>query len=113
MASAVEQWAASAVRALRGKFVREGAMTRKAKLLAASAAFVATLTMGLAAAPAEARHFAHFGFGFGYPIYYAPPPVYPVYYPPPVVYHYGYGYRARHYYRRVAHRHWCGCHCCR
>jgi len=103
--------------------------------LAAGAACFAIATAGLAATPAEARHFRHFGFGFGFPVVYAPPPVVPVYVPRPVyvpppayaVYApppvaYGYGYRVhrsyhRHYrhvaVRHVVHHRWCSCSCCR
>lgn len=93
--------------------------------LALGAGLFATAVVGFAGTPAEARYFRHFGFGFGFPVVYAPPPVFPVYVPPPVypvyapvysVYHYGYRYH--HYYRRAAVRHvvhhrWCGCACCR
>ena len=58
----------------------------KAVLLAAGAA--AVLSIGLAAAPAEARTFVSFGVGLPFfgppPVVYAPPPV--VYAPPPVIY---------------------------
>ncbi len=58
----------------------------KAALLAAGAAVI--LSIGLAAAPAEARTFVSVGVGLPFfgppPVVYAPPPV--VYAPPPVVY---------------------------
>jgi hypothetical protein len=106
--------------------VREGTMRELTRRLAVAAAFFAIAVAGLPVSPAEAHHFGRFGFGFGFPVVYAappiypvyvPPPVYPVYAPPPVVYHYGYRYRVHHYYRRVAVRHvvhhrWCGCTCC-
>ena len=98
-------------------------MQRLTRRLAVGAALFAVAIVGLAGTPAEARFFRHFGFGFGYPVVYAPPPVYPVYVPPPVypvysVFHYGYRYRVHHYYRHVAYHHvvhhrWCGCSCCR
>lgn len=95
--------------------------------LMVGAAVVLVAMAALAASPAQARYFRHFGFGF--PVVYAPPPVLPVYVPPPVyaVYApppvvYPYGYRVYHAYRRVIYRHavhhivhhrWCGCSCCR
>lgn len=105
-------------------------MTRR---LAVGVAFFAVAMAALAGNSAEARHFGHFGFGFGYPVIYAPPPVVPVYVPrpvyvpppvyavyapPPAVYHYGYRHRVHHYHRRVAVHHvvnhrWCSCSCCR
>lgn len=103
-------------------------MQRPTRRLVVGAAFLALALAGLAGTPAEARHFGHFGYGFGYgfPVVYAPPPVFPVYVPPPtyavyapppVAYQYGYRYRGHRYYRSAHYRHvvhhrWCGCSCC-
>lgn len=106
-------------------------MRELTKRLALGATLFVIVVAALASRPAEARFFRHFGFGFGFPVVYAPPPVYPVYVPPPVypvyppppvAYRYGYRYRVYHTYRRVTYRHivhhvvhhrWCGCNCCR
>lgn len=90
-------------------------MQRLRRRLVLGAALFAVALAGLLGTPAEARFFR---YGFGFPVVYAPPPVYPVYVPPPVYpvyapyyspYHYGYRYRAHHYYRHVVHRRWCSC----
>lgn len=97
---------------------------------------LALLLVGLSAAPAQARFFV--GFGFGYPGFYRPYPVFyrpylpppppppvvieprPIYYaPPPVVYREPAVYRSvyyrysrplvRHHRHRVVYRRSCGC----
>jgi hypothetical protein len=103
-------------------------MQRLTRRLGMGAALLAGAMAGLAGTPAEAHHFRHFGFGFGFPVVYAPPPVFPVYAPPPVypvyppppvysAYRYGYRYRVHHYrhvtYRHVVHHRSCSCSCCR
>jgi hypothetical protein len=101
-------------------------MRRLTRRLMVGAAFLAVALAALASTPAEARFFHRFGFGFGFPVVYAPPPVVPVYVPPPVYAVYpppvAYRYRVYRTYRRVTHGHvvhdvahhrWCGCSCCR
>ena len=74
-------------------------MKRILKVLGGFAAVV-TLVF-LLSAPAQARVFVNFGFGF--PLYYGPAyyPAYPYYYAPPAYYYYGpyrYYYAPRGYY---------------
>ena len=96
---------------------------------------LALVLIGLSAAPAQARFFVGFGYGYPgfyrpYPVFYRPylpppPPVYiaprPVYYaPPPVVYREPVVYRSvyyrysrplvRQHRHRVVHRRFCRCH---
>ena len=92
---------------------------------------LALVLVGLSAAPAQARFFVGFGFGYPgfyrpyyrpYPVFYRPyippPPIYveprPAYYvppPPPPVYSYRYRRAVVRHHRRVVHRS-CNCNCC-
>jgi len=88
------------------------------RFLAIGAGVVAVMAMAIVAKPAEAHRYAR--FGFGYPVFYAPPPVYPVYVAPPIAYipppPISYGYRfhrvVHHRYHPVIHHPWCSCYCC-
>jgi hypothetical protein len=111
----------------------EVTMSWRTKLLTAAIGLGVALSIGLSAAPAQARFFVGYGFGYPgfyrpyyrpYPVFYRPyipPPIYveprPAYYvppppPPPVVYPYRHRRSVvRHYRRATAHRS-CNCNCC-
>src|SRR5437762_8509539 len=107
----------------------EVTMSWRTKLLTAAIGLGVALSIGLSAAPAEARFFGGFGFGYPgfyrpyyrpYPVFYRPyipPPYYveprPAYYvpppPPPEVYPYRYHRRVVRHYRRAAVHRSCTC----